>query len=327
LIATPIAPGPKIAEPDYFSAQITEARRFYLPPPRVRARLGVVCAGREHCAADYHILRDSFPQLSLEFVAAGQGSLCIGGRTHRLLPGHLFAYGPGVAHEIRACPPALAPPAHRLPERAAERALVKYFVGLTGPDAKRLLRAPAPEPGQILQTAAPDDLLQLFELLIAAGLRETPFRDRICSSLAEHLLLRIAESAVPLGTIGSEAFGTYQRCRHDIERHYRTLRGLDEIAQRCRLDPAYICRLFARFDHQSPWQFVLRLKMRDALERLQAPGALVQSVAADLGFPDPFQFSRAFRRVFGLSPREFVRRRRLGQPALSPPATRTGAVS
>ena len=51
--------------------------------------------------------------------------------------------------------------------------------------------------------------------------------------------------------------------------------------------------------------------MRAAMERLQAPGALVRTVASDLGFGDPFQFSRTFRRVLGVSPREFVRRQRL----------------
>jgi AraC-like DNA-binding protein len=218
-------------------------------------------------------------------------------RAHRLIPGALFAYGPGVAHDIRIA--------------SDGRPLVKYFVGFVGPEARRLLRSPGPEPGQVVQTSAPEELLHLFEDLIAAGLRETPFRPRICSVLGEHLLLRIAESAVPLGAVGTESFGTYQRCRQYIDAHYLHLRGLEDLGERCKLDPAYICRLFARYDHQSPWQYVLRLKMRAALERLQAPGALVRSVAAALGFADPFQFSRTFRRVMGVSPRDFIRRQRL----------------
>ncbi len=281
-------------EPDFFSSQITEARRFYVhaaAPPR--GRVAVLCAGIEHCAADYRISRGDFPHLAIEFVAGGEGILEIQGRTHRLMPGAIFAYGPGVAHDIRS---------------TAGRSLVKYFAGFSGAEARRLLGAPGPEPGQIVQTSAPEEVLHLFDELIIAGLRETPFRDRICGVLGEHLLLRIAESAVPLGAVGTEAFGTYQRCRHFIESHYVHLRGLEEIGDRCGLDPAYVCRLFSRYDHQSPWQYVLRLKMREGVERLQAPGAMVRTVAAALGFSDPFQFSRTFRRVVGVSPREFVRR-------------------
>jgi AraC-like DNA-binding protein len=284
-------------EPAFFSVQITEARRFYLHPAgTARGRLAVVCGGGEHCAGDYHICREDFPHLAVEFVAGGEGLLRMNGKSHRLVPGAVFAYGPGVAHDIQV---------------AGGRPLVKYFVGFVGAETRRLMKSPGAEPGQVVQTSAPEELLHLFEDLISAGLRETPYRARICAVLGEHLLLRIAESAVPLGAIGTESFGTYQRCRHYIETHYRHLRGLEELGTRCGLDPAYICRLFGRYDHQSPWQYVLRLKMREALERLQAPGALVRTVASDLGFGDPFQFSRTFRRVFGVSPREFVRRQRL----------------
>jgi AraC-like DNA-binding protein len=76
------------------------------------------------------------------------------------------------------------------------------------------------------------------------------------------------------------------------------------------VDPAYICRLFKRYAHQSPWQYVLRLKMRDAAQRLQSHQVLVSDVAYEFGFHDPFQFSRTFRRVLGISPRQFVQLQR-----------------
>jgi AraC-like DNA-binding protein len=40
---------------------------------------------------------------------------------------------------------------------------------------------------------------------------------------------------------------------------------------------------------------------------LQNPELLVKQAAAQLGFNDPFHFSRAFKKVFGLSPEEFRR--------------------
>jgi AraC-like DNA-binding protein len=75
------------------------------------------------------------------------------------------------------------------------------------------------------------------------------------------------------------------------------------------VDAAYLCRLFRRYDHQTPYQFLLRLKMNLAAERLQNPGVLVKQVAAELGFHDPFHFSRAFKSILGLSPEAFRRLR------------------
>ena len=53
----------------------------------------------------------------------------------------------------------------------------------------------------------------------------------------------------------------------------------------------------------------MRLKMNIAAERLRDPGVLVKQVAAELGFDDPFHFSRAFKGVLGLSPENFRRLR------------------
>ena len=96
---------------------------------------------------------------------------------------------------------------------------------------------------------------------------------------------------------------THTKTRHN----YRNVESLEKIAGECQVAEGYICRLFKRYAHQSPWQYVLRLKMRDAAQHLQAPGARVGDVAYEFGFSDPFQFSRTFRQVFGISPRKFMR--------------------
>ena len=282
--------------PQFFSSQVTAARRFFLNlmPPRSEP-LSVVCGGREQCAPDYHLRRSNFPYLSVEFVARGEGKLELSGQKRRLVAGTIFSYGPSIPHAIESDP---------------ENPLVKYFIDFTGKKALQLLVSPAPQPGEVIQTSAPEQLLLLFESLIDAGLRKSPFQPRICATLLEHLILRIAETAVSVGAIGGEAFQTYQLCRGYIEAHYRDTTGLGQVAEHCNVDPAYICRLFKRYDHQSPWQYTIQLKMRDAAQLLQVPGTLIKNVARELRFGDEFQFSKTFRRVFGVSPRQFIQLQR-----------------
>ena len=283
-------------EPAFFSRQIADARRFFLrlsaPWPE---GFNVVCGGNEHCASDYRVSRQDFPYFAVEFVAQGEGALVLNEKPHALMTGAVFAYGPGVAHDIRCRP---------------EKPMTKYFVTLGGPQVSRHLMRPGPGPGEIVQSSAPEHITELFEQLIDAGMCDTPFRERICRTIGEHLLLRIAETAVPLGTIGTATFETFQRCRQWVDRNYRRVESLQEIASTFDIDPAYVCRLFKRYAHLSPWQYVLRLKMRDAAERLQSRDVLVSDVAYEFGFSDPFQFSRTFHRVFGVSPRTFIRLQR-----------------
>lgn len=279
-------------QPDFFSAQISEARRFYLDlNPQRRVSLAVVCGGCEHCAADYEIHRRSFPYWSIEFVARGKGTLTLGGRPHMLMPGTLFAYGPGIAQHIASDP--------------RER-LVKYFVDVAGTRAESLLTRNAPKPGQVIQTSAPSEVAALFDGLIRNGLRATPFTARILAVQVELLALKIAETEIPPGSAATRAFATYERCREYIEAAHRTLRTVEELSAACHVEQAYLCRLFRRFGHSSPYQHLLRLKMNRAADLLLNSNKLVKEVAVETGFADAYHFSRAFKKVHGLAPSQFV---------------------
>jgi AraC-like DNA-binding protein len=283
------------SQPEFFSHQVREAKRFYLDlAPSATRGLTVVCGGCECCAADYAIHRATFPYYSIEFVARGRGALALAGKDYPLLPGTVFAYGPDITQDITTDP---------------SDTLVKYFVDFTGTHAARLLREFAPAPGSVGRVSAPGEVQAIFDDLIRNGLRGTRFTAPLCAAIVEYLILKIAESLMPWEAAETPAFVTYERCRQHIQTHFARLRTLGEIARQCHVDPAYLCRLFRRYGHQTPYQFLMRLKMNLAAERLQDSGVLIKQVAAGLGFDDPFHFSRAFKNVFGVSPEAFRRLR------------------
>ncbi len=280
-----------VGPPEFFSSHVAEARRFYLnlAPPKNTA-LAVVCGGWERCTPDYAIHRSTFPYYCIEFVVRGRGTVKLKNEDQPLHPGKIFCYGPGMRHDIATDP---AEP------------LVKYFVNFVGSHAIRLLDSGGLKPGATVQLIAPNDLQEVFDEVIHNGLRATRYSPEICSKLLECLALKTAELSAPSEGVESPAFLTYQKCRQHIQEYFEQLRTLDQIARECHVNGAYLCRLFRRFDHQSPYQFLMRLKMNRATERLNEPGALIKQVAEQSGFSDPFHFSRAFKRVFGLSPDAF----------------------
>ena len=282
---------PNQGAPKFFSADVTEARRFYLDlhPPKNR-QLAVVCGGLERCKPDYAIDRKTFPFYSIEYVARGRGEVKLKGRAHSLQPGRVFSYGPGVPHHIIGNP---ADP------------LVKYFVDFTGTHATALLRSCGLSPGRVSEVIPANALQPLFDELIQAGLRVRRESGALCAKLLECLTLRIVGACASLASAETQAFVTFQRCRQHIEQHSLRLRTLEQIAGECHVNNAYLCRLFRRFDTPSPCQYLLRLKMNYAAQRLQQPDALVKKVAEEAGFADPFHFSRTFASVFGLSPSAF----------------------
>jgi AraC-like DNA-binding protein len=281
--------------PTFFTPHVREARRFYLDlAPPARQPLTVVCGGLERLAPDYSVDRPTFPYYSIEFVARGKGTLVLAGQIVRLLPGVVFAYGPEVPHKIST---------------DRDDPLVKYFVDFAGRRAAELLLENGLPPGTSGRVLSPGEVARVFDDLSQNGLKSTRLTSRLCTTLLEYLVLKISESLSTWEETESPAHATYERCRQYIQANCIKLTGLPQIARQCHVVPAYLCRLFRRYDHQTPYQYLMRLKMNIAAERLRNPGVLVKQVAAELGFDDPFHFSRAFKNVLGLSPETFRRLR------------------
>lgn len=278
-------------QPEFFSTQVSEARRFYLDTSgRPQQPLTVVCGGCEHCRPGYQIDRGDFPFHSIEFVARGKGTLTLAGRKHALIPGRVFSYGPEISHVITTDEDAL---------------LLKYFVDFKGPGAAKTLRQYGLSPGTAMQVASPEAILRIFDDLIGNGQTDSRYSPQLCAAILQQLILKIAETAATQEAHTTAAFSTYQTCRDFIRTNCLTLHNLDQVASQCRIDTAYLCRLFRRFDDQSPYQYLLRLKMTAAAQRLHIPDVRVKEIAYELGFRDAFHFSRAFKKVFGMSPDVF----------------------
>lgn len=280
---------------DLFASQVTQVNRFLLPGVGGGSkRLLVVSGGREQCLPDYRVDRDDFPFFSIEFVARGKGMLTLAETRHPLSAGSVFTYGPGVSQRI-------------ITDRTEP--MVKYFVDFSGARARERMTGAGLAPGTFLQVSAIDEIQRLFEDLIANGKSGGRYSPQICTAILEHLSFKIAERGISQLHDQSRAYATYDQCRRYIQEHFARLDNLAQIAEECHIDPAYLCRLFRRFDEQTPHQVLLRRKMNHAAERLRDPDALVKQVARELGFADAFAFSRIFKRVFGLSPDRFRRLR------------------
>ncbi len=276
------------------SREVVEARRFYLGLQRRRAdEPCVVAGGWERSAPDYRIERGGFRYCTLEFVARGRGTLRIRGRNHALARGSVFTYGPGVAHAITPDP---AEP------------LSKYFVNFAGPGAEAAMRASGVALGTCQTVTAADEVQAAFEQLLFAGRRGTRTAARIAALQGRILMLLVSEVRQPGTARANHALHSFLRCQRHLEDNFLRLQTAEELAAACHVAPAYLSRLFVRFAGQPPYRLLMRLKMHHAAGLLDGGQSLVREVADRLGL-DAFQFSRAFKRVHGLSPQAFVQSR------------------
>jgi AraC family transcriptional regulator, arabinose operon regulatory protein len=69
-----------------------------------------------------------------------------------------------------------------------------------------------------------------------------------------------------------------------------------------------LVRLFHDESHTTPQSYVREMRLMEAARRLTQGGDTIDQVAADLGFPNRFYFTRRFTRYLRQSPAEFRRR-------------------
>lgn len=80
---------------------------------------------------------------------------------------------------------------------------------------------------------------------------------------------------------------------------------LDDIAEEFQLSKSYINIIFKTHTKQAPIEFFIGLKMQEACKLLKSTGMFVKEVSAELGYDDPYYFSRIFKKVVGISPKTY----------------------
>lgn len=81
-----------------------------------------------------------------------------------------------------------------------------------------------------------------------------------------------------------------------------SLEGLAEVAG---LSRSAFAAKFKALVGESPLGYLRQLRVQRAMSLLARPGASILATAEAVGYTDPFVFSKAFKRVAGVSPREF----------------------
>lgn len=270
---------------------------FALPPdhPQLDANL----VGHERTLPDYLIQRKSFPYFALELVTHGKGRLRLNKTEHTLQRGSVFTYGPGVAHRIESDPSA---------------PLVKFFIDLTLQASR--YDSPIHEPGLYLETNRVERMASLLQGILEDG--TTGIEDVRIRQNSVRLLLDIASLDINReNPVNCPAYQNYLAARTYLEQNHHTIGSVSDLAAAMKTDPSYLSRLFKRYSSETPYHYLVRLRLSRACYLLKREEMQVQEISELLGFSDPFHFSTLFKRHMGISPRAY--RDQGGAAAKSPP--------
>ena len=122
----------------------------------------------------------------------------------------------------------------------------------------------------------------------------TFFADQL-SALSNQLMTEKNNSEPPL----------VLKAREYIEKHKTEELSLADVAKAAGASVFHFCKVFHKATGLKFTDYVARVRLEDARNRLLNPNLRISEIAYDVGFQSLTQFNRTFKRVFGQSPSGF----------------------
>lgn len=232
--------------------------------------------------------------------------LVVQGAKHAVLGERVFTYGAG---EFLVASMELPVIAHVSRASAAEPYLV---MGLTlRPEliAELVLEAPlpaagAPSPG-VAVSSADDELLDVVVRLLR--LLDRPDDQRVLWAGAERELVWRLLTGPQRGTVRQIGLGDGNvaqvgRAIRWIREHHADLFRVEDVARVAGMSVTSLHRHFRAVTTMTPIQFQKTIRLQVARSRLLAEPGDVAAIGFAVGYESASQFSREYRRLFGLPP-------------------------
>lgn len=190
------------------------------------------------------------------------------------------------------------------PQRRTVHAFIHF--DLDGPRRQALKRKPPPE----LLLPPPNDILRpLFGYLLQLADTPEPERSRLMLPSLD-LLLRALGSvhqvkAAPSAPLHPTVQAAAELLRKRLSKDASAAPALDALALELHCSTATLCRLFKADLDLAPLEYARLLRLDQAAVLLRRSGQSLKEIALATGFYDGNHFSKQFKAVYGLGPKEF----------------------
>lgn len=155
---------------------------------------------------------------------------------------------------------------------------------------------------KLTQTADHTNIRHAFEKVIDMFWSDEAGKELKCSLLLENLLLQLSELE---GNGGGKTDVLISEIIHRFHCEPEVFLSPEELARNYGVSVRTISGRFKERTGMSIHQYQLQLKLDMAYDLLPiSPGRSLRDIALSYGFYDEFQFSKLFKRKFGISPSE-----------------------
>jgi AraC-like DNA-binding protein len=257
------------------------------------AELDMCHCGVEDCAPGHGYgpaVRDHY---LIHYIREGKGIFRVGETLYRLTKGDGFLICPGIVTYYQA---------------DWEEPWRYSWVGFHGFRADSYLKdANLSALSPVFRYRNDDFLTECLQAMVAAKFRgrgrELFLKARLYLFMAK--LIENSADGIPNQYECSKQEMYVRNAVEYIRMNYSRKITVTQIARFVGLDRSYLCALFKASLGIGPQQFFIRYKVDRACELMRNPALSLGDISRSVGYEDPLQFSKVFRRVKNQSARDF----------------------
>lgn len=273
-------------------ADMADTYRYaYFAADKLLNSLSVYNAGYEKCHPGYQWgpgVRDHY---LIHHILRGRGCYTIEGRAYHLGAGDTFLLFPNVESSYRA---------------DDEEPWEYAWVGFAGNDAYSMVANTdfSRENPVLDQSGISEELFQKIRAVYEAN--GNTFQDAVAMTGALYSLMGFLMKH----SGGEEKPANFQsdyveRARQYIAEHYSYPITVEDVAAYTGVSRSYLFRLFRGIMKQSPKEYLLEYRIRQACQLLNQTDLPVRSIAHSVGFEDNLYFSKVFKKYKNCTPSEY----------------------
>jgi AraC-like DNA-binding protein len=161
------------------------------------------------------------------------------------------------------------------------------------------------DPPAITVERADEAMLEVFVRLVRLldRPRDLPVLGRLLKQeLLYHLVTAPGGATMSRGAVGGQRERAVGEAIHWIRTHYNEPLSIDALARTVHMSPSVLHRRFKAATVMSPLQYQKQVRLLEARKMLMSGDVEAASVAYEVGYESPSQFSREYRRLFGAPP-------------------------
>ena len=182
-----------------------------------------------------------------------------------------------------------------------------YWVHFTGSDVKNILRSyniPMDDP--VFYSGASSTYSYLFkEMIHELQNCKTGYEDLLTMYLRQIFLLVQRTRQEERPTVSTYIQEEMEFARRYFNEHYNEPISIQEYAESRNMSVCYFQRNFKQIVKHTPMQYLLTIRVNNAASLLETTDYSMAEIAAIVGYEDPLYFSRLFRKIKGVSPRDY----------------------